>query len=147
MFIPLKCALLLLSMENSSCSTGRLAKISRSGLMVKGGVQRSSTVSPKVLEPNFREWRVSVSGICVIGGLSQRPALSRRFCNSLLQNCRGATSLRVLDWIKDRPTRECYLKAVLENGRGQNVLVHNISTHLQERWSEFSLTGRATRIV
>ena len=56
-------------------------------------------------------------------------------------------SLRVLDWIKDRPTRECYLKAVLENGRGQNVLVHHISTHLHERWSEFSLTGRATRIV
>ena len=66
----------------------------------EGWGTKVSTVSPKVLEPNFREWRVSVSGICVIGGLSQRPGLSQRFCNSLLQNCRGATVFG--SWIGSR---------------------------------------------
>ena len=40
---------------------------------------------------------------------------------------------RLLDRIKDRPTREWYLKAALENGWSQNVLVHHISAHLHER--------------
>jgi predicted nuclease of restriction endonuclease-like (RecB) superfamily len=40
---------------------------------------------------------------------------------------------RLLDRIKDRPTREWYLKAALENGWSQNVLVHHISARLHER--------------
>ncbi len=41
-------------------------------------------------------------------------------------------NLRVLDRIKDRPTREWYLRAALENGWSQNVLVHMISSELHE---------------
>jgi predicted nuclease of restriction endonuclease-like (RecB) superfamily len=40
---------------------------------------------------------------------------------------------RLLDRIKDRPTREWYLKAALENGWNQNVLVHHIAARLHER--------------
>jgi len=40
---------------------------------------------------------------------------------------------RLLDRIKDRPTREWYLKAAIENGWSQNVLGHQISTRLHER--------------
>jgi predicted nuclease of restriction endonuclease-like (RecB) superfamily len=40
---------------------------------------------------------------------------------------------RLLDRIKDRPTREWYLKSALENGWSQNVLVHHISARLHER--------------
>lgn len=40
---------------------------------------------------------------------------------------------RLLDRIKDRPTREWYLKAALENGWSQNVLVHHIAARLHER--------------
>ncbi|MGB8478042.1 MAG: PDDEXK nuclease domain-containing protein [Acidobacteriaceae bacterium] len=40
---------------------------------------------------------------------------------------------RLLDRIKDRPTREWYLKAAIENGWSQNVLVHHISAGLHER--------------
>ena len=42
-------------------------------------------------------------------------------------------NLRVLDRIKDRPTREWYLRAALERGWSQNVLVHMISGQLHER--------------
>lgn len=42
-------------------------------------------------------------------------------------------NLRVLDRIKDRPTREWYLRAALENGWSQNVLVLMISSRLHER--------------
>jgi predicted nuclease of restriction endonuclease-like (RecB) superfamily len=42
-------------------------------------------------------------------------------------------NLRVLDRIKDRPTREWYLRAALENGWSQNVLVHMISGQLHTR--------------
>ena len=42
-------------------------------------------------------------------------------------------NLRVLDRIKDRPTREWYLRAALENGWSQNVLVHMISSELHAR--------------
>lgn len=40
---------------------------------------------------------------------------------------------RLLDRIKDRPTREWYLKAAIENGWSQNILVHQISSRLHER--------------
>ncbi len=40
---------------------------------------------------------------------------------------------RLLDRIKDRSTREWYLKAAIENGWSQNVLVHHISIRLHER--------------
>jgi predicted nuclease of restriction endonuclease-like (RecB) superfamily len=42
-------------------------------------------------------------------------------------------NVRVLDRIKDRPTREWYLRAALEHGWSQNVLVHMISGQLHER--------------
>ena len=42
-------------------------------------------------------------------------------------------NLRVLDRIKDRPTREWYLRAALENGWSQNVMVHMISSELHTR--------------
>ena len=42
-------------------------------------------------------------------------------------------NLRVLDRIKDRSTREWYLRAALEHGWSQNVLVHMISGNLHER--------------
>ncbi|RRA49256.1 YhcG family protein [Acidipila sp. EB88] len=42
-------------------------------------------------------------------------------------------NLRVLDRVKDRPTREWYLRAALENGWSQNILVHMISGQLHER--------------
>ncbi|RRA50510.1 DUF1016 family protein [Acidipila sp. EB88] len=45
-------------------------------------------------------------------------------------------NLRVLDRVKDRPTREWYLRAALENGRSQNILVHMISGQLHEREGE-----------
>lgn len=40
---------------------------------------------------------------------------------------------RLLDRIKDQPTREWYLKAAIEHGWSQNVLIHQISTRLHER--------------
>jgi predicted nuclease of restriction endonuclease-like (RecB) superfamily len=40
---------------------------------------------------------------------------------------------RLLDRIKDRPTREWYLRAAVEHGWSQNVLVHHISSRLHER--------------
>lgn len=42
-------------------------------------------------------------------------------------------NLRVLDRVKDRPTREWYLRAALEHGWSQNVLIHMIAGHLHER--------------
>jgi len=42
-------------------------------------------------------------------------------------------TIRVLDRIKDRPTRECYLRAALEYGGRQSVLVLQISSRLHER--------------
>ncbi len=42
-------------------------------------------------------------------------------------------NLRVLDRLKDRPTREWYLKAALEYGWSQNVLVLQIKSRLHER--------------
>jgi predicted nuclease of restriction endonuclease-like (RecB) superfamily len=42
-------------------------------------------------------------------------------------------NLRVLDRIRDRQTREWYLRAAFEHGWSQNVLVHMISSRLHER--------------
>ena len=42
-------------------------------------------------------------------------------------------NLRVLDRIKDRPTREWYLRAALEYGWSQDVLVLQIKCRLHER--------------
>ena len=42
-------------------------------------------------------------------------------------------NLRVLDRVKDRPTREWYLRAALQHGWSQNVLVHMISGRLHKR--------------
>jgi predicted nuclease of restriction endonuclease-like (RecB) superfamily len=42
-------------------------------------------------------------------------------------------NLRVLDRIKDRPTREWYLRAALEYGWSQDVLVLQIKSRLHER--------------
>ena len=42
-------------------------------------------------------------------------------------------NLRVLDRIKDRPTREWYLRAALEYGWSQDVLVLQLKSRLHER--------------
>jgi predicted nuclease of restriction endonuclease-like (RecB) superfamily len=42
-------------------------------------------------------------------------------------------NLRVLDRVKGWPTREWYLRAALEHGWSQNVLVHMIAGRLHER--------------
>ena len=42
-------------------------------------------------------------------------------------------NLRVLDRVKDRRTREWYLRAALEHGWSQNILVHMIAGRLHER--------------
>ena len=42
-------------------------------------------------------------------------------------------NVRVLDRVKDRPTREWYLRAALEHGWSQNILVHMIAGRLHER--------------
>ena len=42
-------------------------------------------------------------------------------------------NLQVLDRVKDRPTREWYLRTALENGWSRNVLVHMISSNLHGR--------------
>jgi uncharacterized protein DUF1016 len=39
----------------------------------------------------------------------------------------------LLDRLKDQPTREWYVKAAVEHGWSCNLLVHHISTQLQER--------------
>jgi predicted nuclease of restriction endonuclease-like (RecB) superfamily len=39
----------------------------------------------------------------------------------------------LLDRLKDQPTREWFVKAAVEHGWSRNVLVHHISTQLQER--------------
>ena len=40
---------------------------------------------------------------------------------------------RLLDKLKERATREWYLRAAIENGWSQNVLVHQIRARLHER--------------
>jgi predicted nuclease of restriction endonuclease-like (RecB) superfamily len=42
-------------------------------------------------------------------------------------------NLRVLDRIKDRPTREWYLRAALEYGWSQDVLVLQLKSRLHQR--------------
>jgi hypothetical protein len=42
-------------------------------------------------------------------------------------------NLRILDRVKDRPAREWHLRAALENGWSQNVLLHMISSRLHTR--------------
>jgi len=68
-----------------------------------------------------------------ICGLLPQPGRKSQLCNSSLHNCPGDTILRVLDRIKDRPTREWYLRAALEYGWSQNILVLQISGRLHER--------------
>jgi len=52
---------------------------------------------------------------------------------SLIAKLPRGHNLRVLDRIKDRPTREWYLRAALEYGWSQNVLVLQIKSRLHER--------------
>jgi hypothetical protein len=52
---------------------------------------------------------------------------------SLIAKLPWGHNLRVLDPIKDRPTREWYLRAALEYGWSQDVLVLQIKSRLHER--------------
>jgi predicted nuclease of restriction endonuclease-like (RecB) superfamily len=52
---------------------------------------------------------------------------------SLIAKLPWGHNLRVLDRIKDRPTREWYLRAALEYGWSQDVLVLQIKSRLHER--------------
>lgn len=78
-------------------------------------------------------WRGSAlvtSAICVP---SRRRGRTRQFLQQLIAKLPCGHNLRVLDRIKDRATREWYLRAALEHGWSQNVLVHMISGQLHER--------------
>ena len=55
------------------------------------------------------------------------------FVQQLIAKLPWGHNLRVLDRVKDRPTREWYLREALENGWSQNVLIHMISTKLHAR--------------
>jgi predicted nuclease of restriction endonuclease-like (RecB) superfamily len=52
---------------------------------------------------------------------------------SLIAKLPWGHNLRVLDRVKDRPTREWYLRAALEYGWSQDVLVLQIKSRLHER--------------
>lgn len=54
----------------------------------------------------------------------------REFVQQAIAQLPWGHQTRLLDRIKDRPTREWYLKAAVENGWSQNVLVHHISARL-----------------
>jgi predicted nuclease of restriction endonuclease-like (RecB) superfamily len=45
----------------------------------------------------------------------------------------GDHQTRLLDRIKDRPTREWYMNATVENGWSRNVLAYQVLTRLHER--------------
>ena len=55
------------------------------------------------------------------------------FVQQLIAQLPWGHNLRVLDRVKDRSAREWYLRAALEHGWSQNVLVHMISGRLHER--------------
>jgi predicted nuclease of restriction endonuclease-like (RecB) superfamily len=55
------------------------------------------------------------------------------FVQQLIAQLPWGHNLRVLDRVKDRPTREWYLRSALEHGWSQNVLVHMIAGRLHER--------------
>jgi len=57
----------------------------------------------------------------------------KQFVQQVIAQLPWGHQTRLLDRIKDRPTREWYLNAAVENGWSQNVLVHQISTRLHER--------------
>jgi hypothetical protein len=58
------------------------------------------------------------------------PALQLR---QLVAKLPWSHNVRVLDRIKDRPTRERYLRAALEYGWSRDVLVLQIKSRLHER--------------
>jgi predicted nuclease of restriction endonuclease-like (RecB) superfamily len=55
------------------------------------------------------------------------------FVQQLIAQLPWGHNVRVLDRVKDRTTREWYLRAALAQGWSQNVLVHMISGRLHER--------------
>jgi predicted nuclease of restriction endonuclease-like (RecB) superfamily len=57
----------------------------------------------------------------------------REFVQQVIAQLPWGHHKRLLDRIKDRPTRPWYLKAAVEHGWSQNVLVHHISTGLHQR--------------
>lgn len=57
----------------------------------------------------------------------------KQCCKRLIAKLPWGHNLRVLDRIKDRPTREWYLEAALECGWSQDVLVLQIKSGLHER--------------
>ena len=57
----------------------------------------------------------------------------KKFVQQAIAQLPWGHQTRLLDRIKDRPTREWYLNAAVEHGWSQNVLVHQISSRLHER--------------
>src|ERR1700761_1625932 len=57
----------------------------------------------------------------------------REFVQQVIAQLPWGHQTRLLDRIKDRPTRLWYLQAAVEHGWSQNVLVHHISTGLHQR--------------
>jgi predicted nuclease of restriction endonuclease-like (RecB) superfamily len=57
----------------------------------------------------------------------------REFVQQVIAQLPWGHQTRLLDRLKDRPTRLWYLKAAVEHGWSQNVLVHHISTSLHQR--------------
>jgi predicted nuclease of restriction endonuclease-like (RecB) superfamily len=57
----------------------------------------------------------------------------KEFVQQVIAQLPWGHQTRLLDRIKDRPTREWYFKAAVEHGWSQNVLVHQISSRLHER--------------
>jgi predicted nuclease of restriction endonuclease-like (RecB) superfamily len=74
--------------------------------------------------------RRAISSICGRGrsGPSRRANLQQ-----LVAQLPWGHNIRVLDRLKDRPTREWYLRAALEYGWSRNILVLQISSRLHER--------------
>ena len=58
---------------------------------------------------------------------------NREFVQQVIAQLPWGHQTRLLDRIKDRPVREWYLKAAVEHGWSQNVLVHHISSGLHQR--------------
>ena len=57
----------------------------------------------------------------------------KEFVQQVIAQLPWGHQTRLLDRIKDRPTREWYLNAAVEHGWSQNILVHQISSQLHER--------------
>jgi hypothetical protein len=149
-FGPPRCGPRSPSTGNSSCCTGRLDETFWNGSGRRAGAPGSLTGSPGTLGAKFPG----------VEGLSPRSLkYMRAFADAWPEKECVQQAIAQLSWghqtrlpdrIKDRPTREWYLTAAVENGWSQNVLVHHISARLHERRSSTrrrSPAAGATRIA